>query len=200
MPPLLSCHFFKMIQSLQNMATIRSGYLFREKIEPHPSGQYRVIQIGDISANAIITSDSLTRFNLPDIKPPHIITQGDVLFISRGLRKKAVVVTEDLGRVVTTSQIFVIRPRDFVLPEYLAWYINQRPAQRYIEEHSTGTNISLINMESMGNLPIDRPSLESQSRIVRIHRLILREAELIKLIQQRRRTMVEMRLLKMIEP
>ena len=33
---------------LIDIATIRSGYLFRERIKPDASGQYRVVQVGDI--------------------------------------------------------------------------------------------------------------------------------------------------------
>src|SRR5262245_30261434 len=37
---------------LEDIATIRSGYLFRERIKPEVSGQYRVVQVGDITPDA----------------------------------------------------------------------------------------------------------------------------------------------------
>ncbi|MCI0338046.1 MAG: restriction endonuclease subunit S [Acidobacteria bacterium] len=184
---------------LKDIARIRSGYLFRGKIEPDSNGQYQVIQIGDISTDASLVYGSLTRISLPDVKPSQIVETGDVLFISRGLRKQAVAITERLDSAIATSQIFVLRPDERLLPEYLAWYINQRPAQRYIEEHATGTNVSLINMEALSRMPVQAPSLETQRRIVQIYDLSLREKELMELIRHKRRALTEMSLLEMID-
>ncbi len=183
---------------LKDIAIIRSGHLFRGKIEPDAAGQYHVVQIGDIQLDARFSGDSLARIRLPEVKTSQILQKGDVLFISRGPRKQAVAMTRPLEKTIATSQFFVIRPEERVLPEFLAWYINQRPAQRYIEEHSTGTSVSLINLKALKTLPVELPSLESQTRIVRIHQLNLRETELIEAIQQRRRALIEMTLLKAI--
>jgi hypothetical protein len=183
---------------LKDFATIRSGYLFRGRIEPDPAGRYRVIQIGDISTDARLSYDTLTRINLSGVKTSHLIEKGDLLFISRGQRKQAVAITQDLDNTIPTSQIFVLRPDQRLVPEYLAWYLNQRPAQRYIDEHSTGTNVSLINMEALGKMPFQAPSLETQRRVMRIYELSLRERELIESILERRRKLIELSLLKMM--
>jgi restriction endonuclease S subunit len=182
---------------LKDFAAIRSGYLFRGRIEPDPAGRYRVIQIGDISTDAKLLSNTLTRISLSGVKTSHLIEKGDLLFISRGQRKQAVAITEEIDNAIPTSQIFVLRPHERLLPEYLAWYLNQRPAQRYIEEHSTGTNVSLINMEAFGKMPFQAPPLETQRRVMRIYELSLRERELIGSILEKRRRLIEMSLLKM---
>ncbi|MGH9768930.1 MAG: hypothetical protein ACREAB_15970, partial [Blastocatellia bacterium] len=75
---------------------------------------------------------------------------------------------------------------------------NQRPAHRYIEEHSTGTSASLINLEAMKRLPVETPPLEIQARVTKIHQLSLREKELMEVIQNKRRALIEMILLKTI--
>jgi len=181
---------------LEDIATIRSGYLFRERIEPDASGQYRVIQVGDITPDARFSNGSLVRVSLPDVKRSQILESGDVLFISRGPRKQAVAITSPVENTIATSQFFVLRPDEKVLPEYLAWYINQRPAQRYIEEHSTGTSASLINLAAIRGLPIETPPIETQTRVTKIHQLSLREKELMEAIQSRRRALIEMTLLK----
>ncbi|MGE0131073.1 MAG: restriction endonuclease subunit S [Blastocatellales bacterium] len=187
---------------LKDIATIRSGYLFRGRIEPDAAGQYRVVQVGDITPDARLIlkppNGSLVQVSLPDVKQTQILEAGDVLFISRGPRKQAVAITGPLENTIATSQFFVIRPDEKVLPEYLAWYINQRPAQRYIEEHSTGTSASLINLEALKTLPVETPQLETQTRIIKIHQLSLREKELMEAIQNRRRELIEIALLKAI--
>jgi restriction endonuclease S subunit len=189
----------RMYSLLKDMATIRSGRLFRGKIEPDPTGHYQVIQIGDIDVDRNLSYRDLTRISLPDIKPSQLVQKGDVLFISRGQRKQAVAITEEWNNVITTSQIFILRPYDMLLPEYLAWYLNQLPAQRYLEEHSSGTNVSLINMEAFGKLPVRTPKLDIQQKIVQIYELSVRERELTELILQKRCALIEMSLLAAIE-
>jgi restriction endonuclease S subunit len=183
---------------LKDIAAIRSGYLFRGKIEPDASGRYQVIQIGDITPDARLSAKPLVRVSLPDVKSTQILEKGNVLFISRGPRKQAAAITDWLENAIATSQFFILRPAGTVLPEYLAWYINQRPAQRYIEEHSTGTSVTLINLEALKTLPVETPPMETQARIAQIHQLSLRERELVEAIQNRRRALIEMTLLKTV--
>jgi restriction endonuclease S subunit len=184
---------------LKDLATIRSGRLFRGKIEPDPNGRYSVIQIGDVELDRKLISRDLIRIDLPDIKPSQYVRKGDVLFISRGLRKQAVAITEEVHDVITTSQIFVVRPRELLLPAYLAWYLNQHSAQRYVEEHSSGTNVSLINMVTFGKLMVPTPDLVIQQKIVQIYELSLRERQLTGSILQKRYALIERKLLGLIE-
>jgi restriction endonuclease S subunit len=183
---------------LKDIATIRSGYLFRERIKPDASGQYLVVQAGDILSEAGFSGSSLVRVSLPDVKRSQVLEKGDVLFISRGPRKQAIAFTWPIENTIATSQFFVLRPDERASPEFLAWYINQRPAQRYIEEYSTGTSASLINLEAMKMLPVEAPPAETQELITKIHQLSLREKELMEAIQNKRRALIEMTLLKAI--
>lgn len=187
-----------LMTNLKDVAKIRSGYLFRERIKPDASGQYRVVQVGDVSLDTGFLDRSLVRVSLPDVKRSQILETGDVLFISRGPRKHAIAISWPIENAIATSQFFVLRPDERILPEFLAWYINQRPAQRYIEEHSTGTSASLINLEAMKGLPVEVPSIETQARITKIHQLSLREKELMEAIKNKRRALIEMTLLKKI--
>jgi restriction endonuclease S subunit len=183
---------------LKDIATIRSGFLFRERIKPDASGRYQVVQVGDITSDAGFSNGSLVRISMPDVKRSQILEKGDVLFISRGPRKQAIAIMWPIENTIATSQFFVLRPDERVSPEFLAWYINQRPAQRYIEEHSTGTSASLINLGAMKRLPVEAPPVETQARIMKVHQLSLREKELMEAIQNKRRALIEMTLLKTI--
>jgi restriction endonuclease S subunit len=183
---------------LIDIATIRSGYLFRERIKPDASGQYLVVQAGDILSDAGFSGSSLVRVSLPDVKRSQVLENGDVLFISRGPRKQAIAITWPIENTIATSQFFVLRPDERLSPEFLAWYINQRPAQRYIEEYSTGTSASLINLEAMKRLPVEAPPPETQALITKIHQLSMREKELMEAIKNKRRALIEMTLLKAI--
>jgi restriction endonuclease S subunit len=190
------------MQYLSDIATIRSGYLFREKIDPAAHGGLRVVQVSDITPDARLARDQLVRVHLPDVKPNQLLVPGDCLFISRGPRKQAIALTEAMENTIATSQFFVIRlnPLAAVSPDYLAWYINQRPAQRYIGTHSRGSTVSLLSLDALKKLPIEAPPAETQQRIVRVAELSLREGELLRAIREKRRALVERTLLEAVSP
>ena len=128
---------------LKDIAAIRLGYPFRRGLDPVAHGQYRVLQIKDITRDDAADLSNLVRVNLPDVRDEHFVRHDDVLFVSRGVNKQAVAVEEEMEDTIVGSQLFLIRPSDGVLPEYLAWYMNQLPAQQYVEENSVGSNVAL---------------------------------------------------------
>lgn len=187
------------MQLLKDIASIRSGYLFQGGVEPDAGGQYQVVQLSDVSAEGVL-ADNLKRISMPDLKPAHLIEKGDVLFVSRGTRKRAVSISENLSNLIATSQFFILHLNDTnLLPEYLAWYLNQKPAQRFIEEHSGGSSVSLINRNELGELPVHIPLPEQQQRIIHIYSLYLREKQLMNQIQEKRQLLIENLLLKTLE-
>jgi hypothetical protein len=183
---------------LRNIARIRAGYSFRGRIEAVPDGAYRVIQIKDVSEGEAIAAEDLVRANVPDARLDHLLRKGDVLFASRGTRKQAVVIDQELPKTVFGSQFFVCEAGEKVDPAYLAWYINQKPAQRYLEENAVGSNMRIVTKESLGRLPVVLPPLETQRKIAEVYRLGLQEKRLLEEIQRKRGQLVEVALLKSI--
>lgn len=181
---------------LIDIASIRSGHLFRGKIEADAAGTLKVIQIGDITPDARLKIASLTSIRQSEIKSSQLLEPGECIFISRGQRKHAVALPPTIDRTIATSQFFILRPVEWVLPEYLAWYINQRPAQRYIEEHSRGSAVTLINLEALKMLEIPVPTVEAQRRIVQVDELRRREKELLQMIERKRSVLIETTLVK----
>ena len=184
---------------LRDIATIRLGYPFRRALEPIANGQYCVLQIKDVLHQQSNGMRDLVRVDLPDVREEHFIRSGDVLFIARGVNKQAVAVEEEVANAIAGAQFFLVRPRAGVLPQYLAWYINQSPAQRYIEENSVGSNVRLISREVFYDLPVAVPPLETQRRIAEVNRLSRREGQLLEAIKERRRKLVEAALLQNIQ-
>jgi hypothetical protein len=181
---------------LCDVADLRSGYHLRGGIKRQPAGRYRLIQIGDLQRDRPVRFLHLTRTDLKEEPRDNLIRRGDVLLVGRGLRNDAVAVEEELQDTVASSQLFIIRPARVVSPQFLAWYLNQEPAQRYLGQNRAGTNVPIITKEGLARLPVTVPPLEKQEIIVRIHRLSVKEASLLEAIQQKRRRLVEVALLK----
>lgn len=183
---------------LKDIAAVKMGYTFREGITHVPHGRYRVIQIKDITQGGLWAFTHLTRVDLPDVAHDHLVRRGDVLFVARGTNKQAVAVEKDLENTIVGSQFFIVRLNADVMPEYLAWFINQKPSRRYVEENSAGSNVRLIHKEALSNLQVVVPPFEVQRRIVKVNELKVREQELLKAIREKRRQLIDAALLESV--
>lgn len=185
------------MEFLQNIATIQPGHPFREKIEMYPEGQFRVIQIKDVSEDGSLLTDNLiqTEF-LEETRSEFFVQRNDVLFTTRGLNRRACFIGEELPNTVFVAQIFALREiSENVYPAYLAWYINQQSAQAYFTTTASGSYTKNVKKDDLANLPIEIPSLETQKKIIEVHNLAMREKGLVEQIQTKREKLVEQVLL-----
>lgn len=185
---------------LQNIAEIQAGFSFREKIESSRDGNFQVLQIKDIGNDGKVLTDDLTRTEADNIKPEHLVSRGDVLFTTRGENRRAAFVAEAMPDTIFVAQILSLRNiREDINPAYLAWYLNQSPAQAYFEANASGSYIKNIRIDVLANLEISIPPLDVQRRILEVHRLRLRERELVEDIQTKRDQVIEQTLMKAIK-
>jgi restriction endonuclease S subunit len=165
---------------VNEITDIQIGYQSRGRIEPDPTGTHRIIQMKDFDECHQLGIDSLTSF-YPERDPErYLVDQGDVLFLSRGQKNFACAVTIALQDTVAASYFFILRiKRDAILPEYLAWYINQVPAQEFIYTIAKrGSHMPIVPKSSFETLEISVPPLETQKTIVKIEKLISNEEEI----------------------
>lgn len=177
---------------IKHISKTQAGHPFREKIENYPDGDYRIIQIKDIGTNGELMTDELLQTRIEDVRPDFFIQRNDVLFTTRGLNRRACFVGEELLNTIFVAQIFALREiSNEVNPAYLAWFINQRQAQEYLEANASGSHIQNIRKDVLEHLPVEIPSLEMQGKIVEVHNLALREKNLIERIQTKREQVIE---------
>lgn len=193
--------YFIMSKTLQlrEIADIQAGYSFRGSIPVSEQGNYRVIQIKDIGFDGKISTADLVKTKMDFIKPEYLTRQDDVLFTSRGTNRRAAVVDQAAENAVFVSQLYALTlTSNNIIPEYLAWYINQKPAQDFFEENASGSYIQNIRQDVLGELPVVVPDPETQKRIIDIYRLSLKEKELTEKILIKRRQLAEQMLRSMI--
>jgi restriction endonuclease S subunit len=174
---------------LAEVAEIRSGYQFREKVQPDPCGSVPVIQIKDITDEFRIKTDELIRVAM-DRPEPYLVTEGDVLFLARGHRLGAAAVTEPLNGTIATGYFFILRPSARVRPGYLAWAINQQEFQDQMRPLVRGSHIPLITKGDFAGLRVEVPPLAVQDKIVAVAELHHRERELVAAIQEKRAQLI----------
>jgi restriction endonuclease S subunit len=64
-----------------------------------------------------------------------------------------------------------------LLPAFLAWQINQRPAQDYLQQAATGSHILNITRAAIESLPFFIPPVEVQRFVVELADAARRERE-----------------------
>lgn len=177
---------------LAGACTIHTGYTARSRLEPANTGGVLAIQLRDISADGLVDPERLMRVQLKGLADRYFVRAGDVVFRSRGERNTATVLDQRLQEpALAVLPLMVLRPnRNVVSPDYLAWAINQSPAQRYFDITARGTNIRMIPRSSLDHLELDIPDLETQQKIVMLDKLAERERELTQFAAETRRKTV----------
>lgn len=188
-----------MKKALREFAHIQAGYSFREGISPIDHGSVRVIQIKDIGAFGNLLKEGLAAVDADNLKPDFYVRPGDVLFTTRGASRRAAAIDEELANTIFVAQIFAVRNLDDgILPEYLAWYLNQAPAQEHFDTFTSGATIQNVRKEVLAALPVDVPSIETQRLVLKIVELRRREISLTREIENKRAALIHESLLRAI--
>jgi len=179
---------------LADACTIHTGYTARGRLEPTATGGVLAIQLRDISPDGLVDPERLTRVQLEGLADRYLVRAGDVVFRSRGERNTASALDERLKEpALAVLPLMVLRPNlDVVTPEFLAWAINQPPAQRHFDVAARGTNIRMIPRSSLDDLELDVPDIATQKKIVAVDALAERERELSQLAADTRKKMISL--------
>jgi hypothetical protein len=161
------------MKALSQVCTILTGFTARGRLEPAEHDGILALQLRDISPSGSIALDSLTRIHLDDAPERYLVRTGDVVFRSRGERNTAAVVDESISEpALAVLPLMILRPNPQLLSgAYLAWAINQEPAQRKFEEEAQGTSLRMVSRTTLEKLTIAVPDFETQHRILQIDAL-----------------------------
>jgi restriction endonuclease S subunit len=177
---------------IADVSDIHSGYTARGRLDPVQGGGVPAMQLRDVGVTGDLTVKGLQRYDLGLLSGRYFVSGGEVVFRSRGEPNIAVAVPDPLPEpVVVTVPLVIVRPNGRrILPEYLAWAINQPDAQRTLGEEAQGTGLRMIPMAALGDLEIALPDLQTQKRIVELDILARQEGQLLRQLAARRETLV----------
>lgn len=194
------------LTALEDIADIRTGFTFREKIEEVSvsEGTAHVAQIKDVRAMWEATSSSLIPVHqLPLIrwegKDKAFVAPGAVLLPSRGTKggyfRASCLVPDDAASLptVVSSQFLVITPKEGVLPEFLCWSLNRPAMQYWLSEGagSQGTNLVMLSTKLAKEIKLEMPSLVTQQKILRLNQLWEQEQQLTQALLKNREDMLQ---------
>lgn len=138
------------------------------------------------------SSDPLRPLKLRRPAEHYLINKGDVLFLSRGHRNWAVSISDDCEDTIAVSHFYVLKMKNAsVIPEYIAWHINQTPAQKYLHNIARrGTHIPIIPLSAFKGITVDLPDKETQKKIVELSNLMEKEKLLFNELQGKRSQLI----------
>lgn len=165
--------FEKILKSkIQQIATLQTG-LFAK---PMAMGEVVYLQSKHFDDQGNLLSSIHPDLLIEDISQKHLLLPGDVLFAAKGTKNFASVYEKHNPPAVASTSFFVIRlSSSEVLPEYLAWFLNNPNTQIALKAQAMGTSIPSISKSVLEQLEIPIPSIEKQKSVVSISKLLLKE-------------------------
>jgi len=134
------------------------------------------------------------------ISEKHLLKDGDVLFAAKGTKNFAAVFENHNEPSVASTSFFVIRPTDNkVLPQFLAWFLNNPTTQNLLKGQAIGTSIPSISKQVLENLEITVPDIETQKAILQITKLRNKEKSLKQEIETLREKQIQQQIINAIK-
>ncbi|MBP7041053.1 MAG: hypothetical protein KBA92_08920 [Anaerolineaceae bacterium] len=104
------------------------------------------------------------------------------MFLAKGQDNFACPVSRVTYHVLAANSFYILRPnKATILPDYLAWWLNQTPAQEYIKLNRSGSSLPFLSVSALSHLEIPVPDFEVQRKISELELLRKKEADLIDL-------------------
>lgn len=176
---------------LRDICTVQIGYTVRRRIRKARDG-ILTVQLRDVPPNGSVDPEGLTRLQIGAVPERYLVGRGDVLFRSRGDSNTACALDARFQeRALAMLPLFILRPKQrLVLPEFVAWAINQARARRHFDRFARGTNMRMIPRAVLTDLEVPWPGLDVQRRVVALDALARRERALTIRAAEKRRGLV----------
>lgn len=134
------------------------------------------------------------------IPEKHLLKEGDVLFAAKGTKNFAAVFENHNEPSVASTSFFVLRQTDKkVLPQYLAWFLNNHTTQTLLKAQAIGTSIPSISKQVLENLEIAVPGIVTQKAILQITKLRNKEKSLKHEIETLREKQIQQQIINLIK-
>ena len=185
---------------LKTIARIQAGYQASVRIKESASGTHRLIQSKNFDSFHQLRSKNLITFS-PKRKPDSsTVRKGDILFQARGKVHFSYYIEENLKDTLATGSLYIIRIKSkSLIPEYLAWWLNQPEAQSYFQSQSCGSLMSFISKNTLSSLQVQIPPLSVQKKVVKIVTLAKHEQFLLDRFSSLRSRLVKAACIKAIQ-
>ena len=162
------------IEKLNSLAEIKSGYTFRERVVSVESGDVFVIQPKDLSD---FSYSKMARINLSKNMQKHLLEKGNVLLSNRGTFEA--MTYDGQYPVIGSGGFFVIQVNDNrLIPEYLSLFLNSDLAQRTFSRLQESMTIPALTRTQLADIEVPIPPIKEQQKLIEFERLQKKEHDL----------------------
>jgi restriction endonuclease S subunit len=181
------------ILKVGDIARVSAGYPLRGSAESLAAGDIRLIQLKNTNPDSTIDWTKVSSVSLPSKREPNWLTNEDVIFSARGTRTFAYTLDDVPSKTVCAPQFFVLSVSSIksLSPHFLAWQLNQKPAQDYFQRNATGSHIMNIRRAVLEELEITVPSMNRQMTIVAFWKAAQKERSLLNRLIENRNSQLE---------
>lgn len=172
-----------------DIAEIQIGYQGRGRLEYDPAGGVCLLQMRDLEDDGRVRDASrLLRVAAEGESPERYgVRDGDVVFQARGSRNRAFVLRGVPPSTLASNHFYILRMRsDIMLPPFLAWALNQSPAQAHLGGMTQGTTTMLVPKDAFTTLSVAVPPPDVQRAIVQLAALREKEAQTVQNLERKR--------------
>lgn len=156
---------------LQEVAVISSGHTIRGRVDNDPQGDCVLFQMRDLNWDEMTLGDTGHKISLEHLPQNQILQPGDVLLLAKGSTNGAFVYRKEYIAAATSVFLVLRVNQERVLPEFLAWYLNQDSTRRELQAAKGVAVIQNLTKNIIENLEIKLPSLETQRKLVALSML-----------------------------
>ena len=172
------------ICELSEIAEVAAGYPIRGSVESLPEGEVGVIQLRNVDADQAIRWGEIYKADILRKRTQKRLDERSVLFSGRGLNIYALSIGQTPFPAVASPHFFVIYcTSDLLIPSFLAWQLNQAPAQNYFRSVSAGSAQKSVRRRDLEMLEVSVPSLSKQEAILNLWRTAQKEREALRAIE-----------------
>lgn len=177
---------------LGDISEIQVGYQSREGIRAQLDGSHCLIQSRDFDKLHQVQWSNLIRFTPSGNTIKSELRQRDVLFSAKGQENFAYLVNRDITNLLAANTFYILRANPgSILPDFLAWWLNQTPAQEYIKLNRSGSSLPFLSVSALSRLEVHVPEFEMQRKIGELEMLRKKEVALLDLYLAKKSTLVE---------
>lgn len=154
------------MQTLADLAEIRSGFPFKGALKPDSAGNVTVVQVKDLRAREPIDWHACAHVQQEHMMDQARLRNDMLIFAAKGTRNFAWHVQDAPAFAIANSLFHVITVQsETITPAFLAWQINQPKAQAWLANASAGITVQNIKISALKELPIVVPPLHVQHSV-----------------------------------
>jgi restriction endonuclease S subunit len=151
---------------IRDIATIRHGVY----IKPKEKAELPYLQAKHFSDRGVFLKNVDSW--VADVNKKNVLTEGDVLFTSKGFRYFATVIDKKTAGAIASSIFFIIKPKtDEILSEFLEVTLNAPNSKAYFNQLAAGHTIPSIRKDEVLDYEINFPNKEKQIKIIELNRI-----------------------------